>query len=69
MVSDLPNTTESGGNSPKEWTKELTEFVVGIGILLRLAPLPPVDVHPESQIGQALGYRCDYHFNVDDSMT
>jgi hypothetical protein len=35
MVSDLPNTTASGGNSPKEWTKELTGFVIGIGILLR----------------------------------
>src|SRR5271170_2453265 len=40
IASDLPNTIESGGNSPKGWTRELTEFVVGIGIFLRVAPLP-----------------------------
>jgi hypothetical protein len=36
----LPKTTASGGNSPKGWTRELTEFVAGIGIFLRAAPLP-----------------------------
>src|ERR1700686_5451167 len=39
ITSDLRNTIASGGNSPKGWTRELTEFVIGIGVFLRAAPL------------------------------
>src|SRR5579872_4492316 len=36
IASDLPKITCSGGNSPSDWTKELSELVVCIGIFLRL---------------------------------
>jgi hypothetical protein len=33
MASDCPKMTASGGTSPKDWTRELTEFVILVMVL------------------------------------
>jgi hypothetical protein len=49
MASEFPNTTESGGISPKGWINALTGFEVLIGVPgFGSTGLRPV-VHPENQ--------------------
>src|SRR5262252_8903347 len=49
MILDRPNTTESGGISPSDWTSELTGFADSIAICLLRLLKQCFSMHPESQ--------------------
>jgi hypothetical protein len=59
MASERPNRTASGGISPSVCTKELTEFVLVMGLFAWNSPAQ-LAVHPESQMNGASSTELSY---------